>query len=243
MPVGLRVATFAGVSADASSPPPDYLGHRQRLRQRFLAGEGAGMPDYEILELILTGANPRGDVKPLAKELLRRFGTLGAVLSAAPERLAEVKGCGEAAVALLKATREAGLRLLRGELGDRPVIGHWQALIDYCRARLRHETNEQFRLIFLDVKNQVVADEQQSRGTIDHTPVYPREVARRALELGAAAVIMVHNHPSGDPTPSRADVEMTRQVAEALKTLGIAVHDHVVIGRDDWRSFRALGLL
>lgn len=196
MPAVPGIATFAGVSADASPPSPDYLGHRQRLRQRFLAGEGAGMPDYEILELILTGANPRGDVKPLAKELLRRFGTLGAVLSASPERLAEVKGCGEAAVALLKATREAGLRLLRGELGDRPVIGHWQALIDYCRARLRHETNEQFRLIFLDVKNQVLADEQQSRGTIDHTPVYPREVARRALELGAAAIIMVHNHPT-----------------------------------------------
>jgi DNA repair protein RadC len=222
---------------------PHYHGHRARLRARFLESAGSGIPDYEILELILFGVFRNGDTKPLAKALVAEFGSLAAVLAAPAERLSKVPGCGEAVIAALKVTREAGLRMLQAEAKARPALSNWQALLDYCRAVLQHEQIEQFRILFLDRKNHVIADEQQQRGTVDHTPVYPREVVKRALELNAAALILVHNHPSGDPTPSRADIEMTRQVASAAATMGIAVHDHLIIGRKGHVSFREKGLL
>lgn len=173
---------------------PHYHGHRARLRSRFLESGGVGIPDYEILELILFGVFRNGDTKPLAKALVKEFGSLAATLSAPPERLAAVPGCGAAVIAALRVTREAGLRLLKAEAMQRPAVSNWQALLDYCRAALQHEGIEQFRILFLDRKNQVIADEQQQRGTVDHTPVYPREVVKRALELNAAALILVHNH-------------------------------------------------
>lgn len=222
---------------------PHFHGHRARLRARFLESGGSGIPDYEILELILFGVFRNGDTKPLAKALVAEFGSLAAVLAAPTERLSKVPGCGEAVIAALKVTREAGLRMLQAEAKARPALSNWQALLDYCRAQLQHEPVEQFRILFLDRKNQVIADEQQQRGTVDHTPVYPREVVKRALELNAAALILVHNHPSGDPTPSRADIEMTKQVASAAATMGIAVHDHLIIGRKGHTSFREKGLL
>lgn len=222
---------------------PHFHGHRARLRARFLDSAGAGIPDYEILELILFGVFRNGDTKPLAKALVAEFGSLAAVLAAPAERLGKVPGCGEAVIATLKVTREAGLRMLQAEAKARPALSNWQALLDYCRAVLQHEQIEQFRILFLDRKNQVIADEQQQRGTVDHTPVYPREVVKRALELNAAALILVHNHPSGDPTPSRADVDMTREVAKAAATMGIAVHDHLIIGRKGHVSFREKGLI
>lgn len=222
---------------------PHYHGHRARLRARFLESGGAGIPDYEILELILFGVFRNGDVKPLAKALIAECGSLGGVLSAAPERLMKVPGCGEAVIATLKVTREAGLRLLKEEAMQRPAVSNWQALLDYCRAALQHEGVEQFRILFLDRKNQIIADEAQQRGTVDHTPVYPREVVKRALELNAAALILVHNHPSGDPTPSRADVEMTRQVRQAASVMGIELHDHLIVGRKGHVSLREKGLI
>ena len=230
-------------SADETGEKPHYHGHRARLRARFLDSAGAGIPDYEILELILFGVFRNGDTKPLAKALVAEFGSLAAVLAAPAERLGKVPGCGEAVIAALKVTREAGLRMLQAEAKARPALSNWQALLDYCRAVLQHEPVEHFRILFLDRKNQVIADEQQQRGTVDHTPVYPREVVKRALELNAAALILVHNHPSGDPTPSRADIEMTREVAKAAATMGIAVHDHLIIGRKGHVSFREKGLL
>lgn len=228
---------------DSETEKPHYHGHRARLRARFLESAGNGIPDYEILELILFGVFRNGDTKPLAKALVTEFGSLAAVLAAPTERLSRVPGCGEAVIAALKVTREAGLRMLKAEAMQRPALSNWQALLDYCRAQLQHEPVEQFRILFLDRKNQVIADEQQQRGTVDHTPVYPREVVKRALELNAAALILVHNHPSGDPTPSRADIEMTREVAKAAATMGIAVHDHLIIGRKGHTSFREKGLL
>jgi len=228
---------------ETAEPRPHYLGHRQRLRERILAGGTEALPDYELLEFLLFPAKPRSDVKPLAKDLLQRFGTLAAVLSASAESLRAVPGMGEASVAALKAVREAGLRLIRAEIKERPVISSWQKLLDYCTATAAFAEVEEFHVLFLDRKNALIADERQQRGTIDHTPVYPREVVKRALELGASAFIMVHNHPSGDPTPSRADIEMTREVQKAAVALGLALHDHVVLGRGRHASFRTLGLL
>ncbi|HTS94899.1 MAG TPA: DNA repair protein RadC [Stellaceae bacterium] len=228
---------------ETAEPRPHYLGHRQRLRERVLAGGTEALPDYELLEFLLFPAKPRSDVKPLAKDLLQRFGTLAAVLSASAESLRAVPGMGEASVAALKAVREAGLRLIRAEIKERPVISSWQKLLDYCTATAAFAEVEEFHVLFLDRKNALIADERQQRGTIDHTPVYPREVVKRALELGASAFIMVHNHPSGDPTPSRADIEMTREVQKAAVALGLALHDHVVLGRGRHASFRTLGLL
>jgi DNA repair protein RadC len=232
-----------GLSDSQKPPPPHYHGHRQRLRDRFLATGGDGMPDYELLEMLLTQAIPRRDVKPLAKDLLARFGSFAGVIAADPERLLAVSGMGESAVAALKVVRAAAVRLLQQETMGRDVIGSWDKLVDYCRAAMAHETVEQLRLLFLDRKNALIADEVQQRGTVDHTPVYVREVVKRALELGASALIIVHNHPSGDPTPSRGDIEMTQQVKDALDKIGIALHDHVVIGRHGHESFRAKGLL
>jgi DNA repair protein RadC len=228
------------------SPPdkkPHYAGHRKRLRERFMADAGQSMADYELLEMVLFQAFPRQDVKPLAKALIDKFGDFGAVISAEPARLEEIDGIGEAAVATLKVIEAAAVRLARSKVLGRPVLGSWQALLDYCQASMGHNKTEQFRVLFLDRKNVLIGDEIQQRGTVDHTPVYPREVVKRALELGASALILVHNHPSGDPTPSRADIEMTRQIAEAGKSLGIALHDHLVIGKAEHASFKSLGLL
>lgn len=222
--------------------PPDYLGHRQRLRDRFMQGGGDALPDYELLELLLFSAIPRRDIKPLAKQLIRRFRDFAGVLSASAADL-EAEGLKENAVALIKVVQAGALRLGRAQVLDRPILSSWTALIDYLRAAMAHDSVEQFRLLFLDRKNALIAEEMQTRGTVDHAPVYPREVVKRALELGATALILVHNHPSGDPTPSKADIEMTREIARAAAPLGIALHDHIVIGRGEPVSFRAQGLL
>ena len=221
---------------------PHYAGHRDRLRERALAGGLAALPDYEVLELQPFRSIPRGDVKPLAKQLLARFGSLGGVLGATPEELKTVRGVGDALALDLKLAHETALRMGRDLIGKRPVISSWSALLAYVRTALAHEAREQFRVLFLDKKNQLIADEVMNRGTVDHAPVYPREVMRRALELSASAVILVHNHPSGDPTPSSADIEMTSQVVEAGRALRIAVHDHLIAGRDGVASLKALGL-
>jgi len=221
----------------------DQLGHRERLRARFLDGGPDGLPDYELLELVLFGVIRRGDTKPLAKALIKEFGTFERVLAAPPARLKEVPGVGDAVVAGLKVVEAAAIRMARGKTVDQPIIGSWDALLEYCRASMSFRGTEVFRVLFLDRKNRLIAHEQQGSGTVDHTPVYPREIVRRALELEASSVILVHNHPSGDPTPSRADIAMTREVEKAAAALGITVHDHLVIGGQDQASFRALGLL
>ena len=221
----------------------DHHGHRQRLRARFLKGGAEAMPDYEMLEMLLFGAQPRRDVKPLAKELLRRFGSFAEVISAEPERLSQIEGISEGAVTALKAVHAAAQRLLREGVMQRPVLTNWEALMDYCRASLAFERTERFRVLFLNRKNVLIADEIQQKGTVDHTPVYPREIVKRALELGATALIMVHNHPSGDPSPSEADITMTREVRDAGEKLGIELHDHVVVAKGGYPSFKSLGLL
>lgn len=208
-----------------------------------MAGGLPALPDYEVLELLLFRSVPRGDVKPLAKQLLARFGSLGGVLGATAEDLRTVAGVGDAVALDLKLLQEAGLRAAREQVVRRPVISSWAALLAYVKTALAHEAREQFRVLFLDKKNQLIADEIMNRGTVDHAPVYPREVVRRALELSASAVILVHNHPSGDPTPSTADVDMTRQIVEAARPLRITIHDHLVVGRDGVASFKALGLM
>src|SRR3984885_3940758 len=222
---------------------PHYHGHRERLRARLLQAGPEALPDYELLEFLLFAANPRGDTKPLAKALLKRFGGLAAVLGAAPESLAQVPGMGDASAAQLLAVRAAGLRLLRAEVAERPVIGSWQKLLDYCTAAAGFAESEEFRLLFLDRKNALIADERQQRGTVDHVPVYPREVVKRALDLGASAIILVHNHPSGDPTPSHADVQMTQQIIAVAQPLGISVHDHIVVGKEGHASLKGLKLI
>lgn len=220
---------------------PHYHGHRDRLRERAATALTA-LPDYELLEMQLFRSIPRGDVKPLAKALMARFGSLAGVLAASPAELKTVAGVGEAVTLDLKLLQEMTLRIGRQAVAKRTVITSWSQLLDYVKIALAHEAREQFRVIFLDKKNQLIADEVMNHGTVDHAPVYPREVMRRALELSASAVILVHNHPSGDPTPSSADIEMTRQVVEAGRALRISIHDHLVVGRDGVASFRALGL-
>ena len=226
-----------------SESRPHYHGHRARLRQRFLKGGADALADYELLELLLFQAIPRADVKPVAKALLARFGDFAAIMAADAKDLQEVKGVGESVAIALKTVQAAAVKMMRDEVADRPVIGSWKKLLAYCRASMGHEKTEQFRILFLDRKNQLIGDEVQQKGTVDHTPVYPREVAKRALELGASAIIMVHNHPSGDPTPSDADIAMTDEVEKALDALGISLHDHVVIGRKGHVSFKSAGLL
>ena len=228
---------------NAKNPPPHYLGHRDRLRDRARDGGLRALPDYEVLELLLFRSIPRGDVKPLAKQLLARFGGLAGVLGATLEELKTVPGVGAAVALDLKLIQEAALRTGREAVVRRPVISSWSALLSYVKVALAHEAREQFRVLFLDKKNQLIADEVMNHGTVDHAPVYPREIMRRALELSASAVILVHNHPSGDPTPSRADVDMTHQVIEAARALRIGVHDHLVVGRHGVASFKALGLM
>ena len=222
---------------------PHYLGHRERLRRRFRDAGADALPDYELLELILFRAVPRRDTKPLAKAILAHFGTFAEALSAPEERLKEVLGLGEAAITEIKLVRAAALRLVRGEVLERPVLASWSQVLDYCRASMGFEAKEQFRILFLDKRNQIIADEVQQKGTVDHTPVYVREVVKRALELSATAIVLVHNHPSGDPTPSRADIEMTKQIVSSAKNLGIVVHDHIIVGKQGHASFRGLGLI
>jgi len=229
---------------DQEADPPHYLGHRQRLRERFLSAGPGALADYELLELLLFPAKPRQDVKPLAKALLARFGGFSSVISAEVPQLLAVPGIGEACVVALK-TVQAGIeRALREDVMGKPVLSSWTKLLDYCGAAMGHLKIEEFRLLFLDRRNVLIADEVQQTGTIDHTPVYPREVVKRALELGASAIIMVHNHPSGDPTPSNADIEMTRDVIKAGAALGLQIHDHVILGRGGKHaSLKTLGLI
>ncbi len=227
---------------ETSDDLPHYYGHRERLRQRLITAGADTLPDYELLEVILFASNPRADVKPLAKNLLQQFGGFAELLSAEPEALAGA-GLGLAGIAALKSVREAALRLVRSELHERPVVNSWDKLIDYCTAQIAHGKVEEFHVLFLDRKNVLIRHERQQRGTVDHTPVYTREVVKRALELGASALILVHNHPSGDPTPSKADIAVTKDIVKAAAPLGVTVHDHLIIGRGRHASLRDLGLL
>jgi DNA repair protein RadC len=231
------------MAKDGSPGQPHYVGHRDRLRQRFMQDRDGTLPDYELLELLLFHSIPRRDVKPLAKALIDRFGSLGGVLGADPARLAEFPAIKDTSAALFRLVREAAVRMGREALEDKPLFASYDALVTYCRASMGHEETERFRVLYLNRKNILIADEVQQKGTVDHTPVYPREVVKRALELGATALILVHNHPSGDHEPSRADVEMTREIQQAAKSLGIVVHDHIVISRRGYTSFREQRLL
>jgi DNA repair protein RadC len=228
--------------AEPVTAVPHYYGHRRRLRERMIAAGAESLPDYELLELLLFAANPQGDVKPTAKALLAHFGSFGKVMSADPDTLSKA-GLGLAGIAAVKSVREAALRLMRLELQERPVVNSWDKLIDYCNAQVAHNQVEEFHILFLDRKNVLIKHERQQRGTIDHTPVYPREVVKRALDLGAAAMILVHNHPSGDPTPSKADITVTQDIKKAAAPLGVVLHDHVIIGRNGHTSLRDLGLI
>ena len=223
---------------------PHYRGHWARLRERFLNGGADALLDYELLEMVLyLGKTRGGDMKPLAKKLIKKFGSFGDVVSAEPARLMEVDGVGEVTAAAIKTVQAWALRMAQSTVLNRPTLSSSAALIDYCTASMAYNKIEQFRVLYLDRKNTLIADEQQQEGTVDHTPVYPREVVGRALELGASAIIMAHNHPSGDPTPSRADIDMPAKISAAGKSLGVVLHDHIVIGRGQHASFKSMGLL
>ena len=234
------VESAAALEPDAA---PHYLEHRQRLRSRFLNAGADALADYELLELILFRAIPRRDVKPLAKELLAKFGSFSEAIAAPKERLRELKGLGEAAVAEIKIIQAAASRLARGQVKARHVLSSWSNVLDYCRTVMAYGEREEFRILFLYKRNHLIADEQQQVGTVDHTPVYPREVVKRALELSSTALILVHNHPSGDPTPSGADIQMTQAIIDVAGPLGIAVHDHIIVGKDGHASLKALKLI
>ena len=223
--------------------PPHFHGHRDRLRARFLEAGSDALADYEMLELILFRAIPVRDVKPLAKDLLEKFGSFAEVISAPRERLMEVEGIGESVATDIKIIAAAAQRLVKGQVRKRPVLSSWSSVLDYCRTAQAFSEKEQFRILFLDKRNQLIADEVQQQGTVDHTPVYPREVVKRALELSATAIILVHNHPSGDPTPSSADIEMTKQVATIAKPLGVQLYDHLIVGKDGHVSLKWLKLI
>jgi DNA repair protein RadC len=227
----------------AEGPVRHFHGHRERLRQRILKDGGAGLAEYELLELLLCAFIPRVDVKPIAKDLLHKFGSVSAALAASPERLMEVKGVGATAAAYIRATNLLLQHAAVDQVKDRPVISNWAALLNYVSTRIKHEKTEQARVLYLDRKNKLIADELAGQGTVDHAPIYPREIAKRALELSASAVILVHNHPSGDPTPSRADVELTREIERALAPFEIKVHDHLVVGARETVSMKAKGLI
>lgn len=228
--------------APGKKPKLHYHGHRDRLRQRFEKDLGRSLEDYELLELLLFRILPRRDTKPIAKQLIDRFGSFSQVLSAPVNLLCEVEGIGPTAAADLKIMHAAAKRYSKDALPERPILNSWDALIDYCKSEMAFEDREQFRLLFLDKRNKLIADEVQQIGTVDHTPVYPREVIKRCLELSATAMILVHNHPSGDPTPSNADIQMTRAIADIAKPLGITLHDHIIIAKDGHASLRALKL-
>lgn len=243
---GLQAAKASmsrGLLAEEKKQPSYIAGHRRRLSERLVQGGAAAMPDYELLEMVLFSANARQDVKPLAHELLKVFGDFNSVVTAPTARLEKVKGVGPSVIAQLRVVEAAAARLARARVLNRQVLSSWQALLDYCHISMSHGQIEQFRVLFLDRKNGLIADEAQARGTVDHVPVYPREVVKRALELDASALILVHNHPSGDPTPSEADVSMTMRIRDAAEALGLVLHDHLIIGRSRELSFRAEGYL
>jgi DNA repair protein RadC len=235
--------TKAPTDSAPSEDAQHYVGHRERLRARFVKGGGDALADYELVELVLFRAIPRRDVKPLAKALLARFGSFAGVVSARPERLREIAGLGEAAIVELKIVAEAAKRFAKVKVENRPAMGSFSAVLDYCRTAMALLDREEFRILFLDKKNLLIADEVQSTGTIDHAPVFPREIIRRAFELNATALILIHNHPSGDPSPSQTDIQMTRQIVSLGKSLNVAVHDHLIIGRDGFTSFKSLQLI
>ena len=228
--------------ADAEKTP-DAAGHRSRLRQRLLDGGAEALADYEVLEYLLFAARPRGDTKPTAKALIARFGSLAGVLNADHHALAEAEGMGEVSAAALKAVALAARRMARGEVTQKPVLGSWQALLDYLTIDMAHLTVERVRVLYLDTRNRLILDYQAQEGTIDEAAIHPREVVKKALEVGASAMILVHNHPSGNPEPSRADIQITQRIAEAGRLLGITVHDHVIVGREGHVSLKAKGLI
>jgi len=222
---------------------PHYIGHRARLRERFLDSSGDALPDYELLELILFSARPRGDVKPLAKRLLKQFGSFSNVIYADETTLRSIEDVGDAVIAALKTIRISAQRMIKSEIGNQPVIQSWSALMDYCKLAMGKEKIEQFRVLFLNHRHALIADEVMQQGTINHTPVYPREIVKRALEHSAAAIILLHNHPSGDPTPSKADIDITQKIIEAAATINVTVHDHVIITETGHYSFKSFGLI
>jgi DNA repair protein RadC len=228
---------------EAPAPFPHYCGHRERLRERFRQGGADALPDYELMELLLFRAIPRRDIKPLAKAVIATFGSFADAINATETRLAEIPGLGAAAITEIRLVRAAALRMMKGEVRKRPVIDSWEKVVNYCRAAQGFEAREEFRILFLDTRHALIADEVQGRGTIDHTPVYVREVMRRALELSAAAIILVHNHPSGNATPSRADVQITKEIIAAGQSVGISVHDHIIVCRKEHASLRSLSLV
>lgn len=243
--LGLPDAKVQGSPRTTRKPSktPHYHRHRTRLRQRFLSAGASALADYEMLEIVLFRAIPRRDVKPLAKDLLDRFDDFNGVISAPIARLADVPGVGDAVICELKVIEAAAHRLARARVINRPALSSWTALMDYCKTTMAHRETEQFRILFLDRKNILIADEEQAKGTVDHVPVYPREVVKRALELNASAMILVHNHPSGDPTPSESDITMTRQIEDAARAVGVVIHDHVIVGKEQDTSFRAQALI
>lgn len=229
--------------AGSNSEKPHYHGHRERLRGKLREHGDKGLADYELLELVLFRAVPRADTKPLAKRLIETFGSFAEVVAAPRARLLEVNGVGEAIATELKIVAASAERMTRGRVRQKQVLSSWNAVLDYCRVAMAYADKEQFRILFLDKKNVLIADELQQSGTVDHTPVYPREVVKRALELAASAIILVHNHPSGDPTPSRADIDMTKKIAQAASPLGVQLHDHIIVGKDGHASLKGLKLL
>jgi len=232
-----------GQIAGLSDAPPHFHGHRERLRGRFRQAGAEALSDYELLELVLFRAIPQRDVKPLAKDLISKFGSFPEVIAAPAARLAEIKGIGDAAITELRIVHAAASRMARGQVQKRPVLSSSSSVIDYCRTAMAFAEKEQFRVLFLDKRNQLIVDELLQVGTVDHTPVYPREVVKRALELSATALILVHNHPSGDPTPSQADIQMTQTIVDVARPFGIAVHDHIVVGKEGHASFKNLRLI
>lgn len=236
-------APDVGQGSFLETAAPSHAGHRSRLRERFRRGGAEPLPDYELLELVLFRAIARRDTKHLAKELIARFGSFAEVVNAPEHRLKEVKDVGDAVVTELKLIRAAAVRLIKAQIIERPILSSWHQVLDYVKAVQAYEHREVFRILFLDKKNRLLGDEVQGEGTVDHTPVYVREVVKRALERSATALILVHNHPSGDPTPSRADIDMTRLILEAARPLGVSVHDHIIVGREGHTSLRALKLI
>jgi DNA repair protein RadC len=244
-PKGLAEALLPGLSEpeEPHAPPQGSDGHRARMRNRLLGAGPESLADHEMLEMLLFLALPRRDTKAIARALLARYRSFANAIAATPQDLRAIDGLGEAGIAALKLAQAAALRLLRAEIVGQPVLNNWDRLMDYLNAALARERVEQFRVLFLDSRNRLLADEAQARGTVNHTPVYPREVMKRALELQATALILVHNHPSGDPSPSTDDIAMTREVKTAATALSLVLHDHVIVGNGRWLSFRREGLL
>jgi DNA repair protein RadC len=240
--LGKRMNTKENGFEEVSPAVKDSHGHRSRLKSRFMKSGAGALADYELLELLLFRSIPRRDTKPIAKNLINVFGSFSEVLAAPPERLAEIKGIGQSTITDFQIVKASAEALVSGQVREKPLLGSWSSVIDYCRTAMAFEDKEQFRILFLDKKNKLIKDEVQQVGTVDHTPVYPREVVKRALELSATAIILVHNHPSGDPTPSRADIEMTKTINEIASSLGITVHDHIIIAKDGHASLKGLKL-